>query len=555
MVLDSDNEYRNRDAYGYQTNKDIPIKKVSGIHIDNFRSLKNKEIIMGKKVTFLVGRNATMKTSLMGLIAHPYDSDSKDGFGRSLKTPLSSVFRLSLKNDDNYKYHIFLESDRGEKIRESVDVYIDSAKKRHRIVVSGSEKGDGNFYYNTSFLNLKRLYPIVETNAKANGEFKLNSEELAECKNFYEYVLPSMEYSEFDAVLDTSTKTTFAPLSKSYDFNSMSSGEDNLGSIFNRLVGFMRANLCNIKGGILCIDEVESSLHPVAEINLYNYLYNFSQKYGVQVILTTHSLSLIQHLYFENEKRLNNKDVVINFISCSQDEGSKNYPILQNPDYSLAYKELTFKKLSEVVNARKINIFCEDEVAKYFFKKIIKKKSVLNSLNILTNLNEDPSNEGDSWKNLCKLCTNFSLLMHSSLVLFDADVPKEGLDKIKKNNLFIKLPDEENLAIERRIILFISNLEDSDKFFKKFDKEKTVFLDEFKKAGIYSLKMEHIKDQKKTSSDTCKNWVNAHKNEFKKYLGYYCDNHLNKENFLREFFEKINHICKKNGYPIFDGKI
>ena len=107
-------------------------------------------------------------------------------------------------------------------------------------------------------------------------------------------------------------------------------------------MGFQRAFTKgqNVGNGILCIDEFESSLHPVAQLRLFEYLYRWSAKYNVQIVISTHSLHLIQDLYLRHAANLAAGRIVINFVSKSS-ASEDNFPILHNPDYELAYKELT----------------------------------------------------------------------------------------------------------------------------------------------------------------------------------------------------------------------
>ena len=133
-------EYHNSGFYGYKNNKDISIAKIDKIEIKKFRSLSNREVKLGKSLTIISGKNGTMKTTLMGLIAHPFSNDTKDAFGGQLKTNLGDVFKLSKKYDDEYSYNICFTSTKNEKINETVK--IDVVGDRHRIVVSGHGKGE-----------------------------------------------------------------------------------------------------------------------------------------------------------------------------------------------------------------------------------------------------------------------------------------------------------------------------------------------------------------------------------------------------------------------------
>ncbi|MBA3695543.1 MAG: AAA family ATPase [Methylotenera sp.] len=549
---------KSKKELGFSDNKLIPIESIKAIEIENFRSFKNRTVELGTQITVLVGRNGTMKTSLMGLIAHPFSSISKDAFGGELKTTLKEVFRLSEKYDDkSYSYKFVIQLvDNDTFLSEEVKIYyIANKTNRHRIVVSGSEKGDGNFTYNTSFLNLKRLLPLVDTMAAPDLDesLKLSAGEREQQIDFYETVLPSTEYSFFAPIHEKGLKTTFAPTGKSakYDYEAISSGEDNLGAIFNRLVGFQRAFTKGQEqgNGVFCIDEFESSLHPVAQLRLFDYLYRWADQYKVQVVITTRSLHLIQNLYFKHKSNLDAKRIILNFVSCASAGNDKNYQILQNPEYQLAYKELTLETPVSVLESQKIDIFCEDDLAISYIKKLVKKREILKLVSFHSNLNQDSANNGTSYTSLSNLCKNFSLLLQYSFVIFDADVGVEVTNGIKDKSTYLVLPDTENLAIERRIICFILELENDSLFFQKFN-EKTWFLDQMKLAGIKRLTVNNVKNEKVVKIDHCKKWVNADLARFKQYLSYYCDYLEGREQFVKLFIKKINLVNKRKGLPL-----
>lgn len=549
-------ETKNKTEHGYVDNKEISIESIIGIEIKKFRSLENQCIHLGKNVTVLSGRNGTMKTSMMGLIAHPFSSESTDAFGNTLKTALKDVFKLSPKFDNaRYEYDLVIKTDKPEALREQVSLYWVAEKtNRHRVVVSGAEKGDGNFIYNTSFLNLKRLFPLVHTNAAPDEQaLTLTNQETTDLKNFYETVFPSSEYYEFTPVHQKQVKTTFAPkgVKACYDYESISSGEDNLGAIFNRLIGFQRSLKADKKygNGIFCIDEFESSLHPVAQLRLFDYLYRWSERYRVQVVISTHSLYLINHIYVKHQSNLADYRIVINFLSKSHSKGN-NTPIIQNPTYALAYKELTFEDPVMAAKARKIKVFCEDEYAVFFTKKLIKSREVLSIVEFHSSLDPSGEKNGTAYSALTSLCTQFPLLLNGAIVVFDADVPDAQIKKIKDKNLFIRLPDESNLAIERRIIIYIINMSNGDEFFAKFNKERDIFLDEFKQAGIKSLSCEDIEDETKVPIKFCKYWADKNKPDFKKYITYYCQHLESREEFVQLFLQKINAVNLQQGLPL-----
>ncbi len=541
---------------GLSNNKDIAIQSILGIRIKGFRSLKEQSLILGEHITVLSGRNGTMKTSLMGLLAQPFSSEAKDAFGTDLKTPLHQVFRLSPEFDtDDYAYDMTLRTGDGEILAEPISFYyVKESTNRHRIVVSGAEKGDGNFLYNTSFLNLKRLFPLVDTKAAPTTDhgIQLSTSEAADLKDFYETIFPSSDYEAFVPVHEKKVKSTFAlsGATARYDWRSISSGEDNLGAIFNRLVGFQRAFKTGQKtgNGILCIDEFESSLHPVAQLRLLDYLYRWSAKYKVQVVLSTHSLHLIQDLYLRNAANLAAGRIVINFVSKSSARGD-NFPILQNPAYELAYKELTLSSPAKVAAARKVRVFCEDEYAIHFGKRLIKSQDVLSAVEFHSSLDPDGGKVGTSWPALRKLCVEYPLLLEGSLALFDADVGQSELAKINNADLYLVLPDPDSLAIERRMVVFIIGLHNDDTFFSKFGREREAFLQDFKSAHIKSLSAADVADPVKTHIERCKAWADSDKAAFKRYVTYYCEQSGLRESFRAAFVEKINKINRQHGLP------
>ena len=541
---------------GLSNNKEIPIKSILGIRIERFRSLKGQSLVMGEHITVLSGRNGTMKTSLMGLLAHPFSSMAKDAFGSNLKTTLQEVFKLSPEFDkDDYRYDIILRTGTDQKLSESVSIYrVQENTNRHRVVVSGAEKGDGNFAYNTSFLNLKRLFPLVDTRAAptTDGSFGLSAAEAADLKDFYENVFPSTDYEAFVPVHQKNVKTTFALAGASarYNWQSISSGEDNLGAIFNRLLGFQRSFAAGqVTGnGILCIDEFESSLHPVAQLLLLDYLYRWSARYKVQVVISTHSLHLIQHLYLKHAPNLSTGRIVVNFISKSN-AALENYPILQNPSYELAYKELTLTSPAKVAAARRVKVFCEDEYAIHFAKRLIKSQDVLKAVEFHSSMNPEGGKPGTGWPTLRSVCVQFPLLLKGSLALFDADVGPAELAKIKDPGLYLVLPDGASLALERRIVAYIIGLGNDDPFFEKFEQERESFLLEFKSAHIKSLSPADLVDEAKTPIARCKAWADADKAKFKRYVTYYCDHSGLSNDFRSKFIQRINKINQQVGLP------
>ena len=541
-------EFKSRSEYGYTSNKDISIQKIDAIEVENFRTLKNRVLSLGKNLTIISGKNGTMKTTLMGLIAHPFTSTSVDCFGNQLKTPLSEVFRLSLKYDDNYSYNILLTSKNNEKIREKIT--IDERGGRHRIVVSGHEKGDGNFIYNTSFLSLSRLRPIIETKAEEQKSIELNAEEKEELKRFYGSIFLQTDRNDYIAVYDNNKKKTFGPSgdTATYDFNSISSGEDNLGSIFNTLLSFKRTN----DTGLICIDEIESSLHPSAQVNLINYLNHWSKQNNIQIVFTTHSLHIIQYIYLNMRKELENHNIMINFISFSRSGSDKNYEIVKNPDYALAYEELTLISPKKVSQQYKTTVYCEDKVAKHMLKTLLGTK-ICEFIDIQHNLDES-ENPGTSKNTLINMCRSIPAVLYktNAFVVLDGDVHDEEVSRIKDKKLFMRLPDTDFYPLEKRIIIYLLQLEANNPLFEKLDKlQETIKNELVQKCRINPPDISTV-----CCADTksCKAWAQLDEKIFKKCITAYCkslDSTIINA-FKKDFIERLNASNVKLGLPKID---
>lgn len=542
---------------GYDSNKDVVFKKINKIHINNFRSIEDKDIILGDNLTLIFGKNGTMKSTILGLIAHPFTcpDDARDSFGIPLKTRYSDVFRLSTEKDtEKYVYSIIATTINNELLEESIKVYPRSDNSTHRVVVGMSNAaGEGNYLLNTSYINLKRLYPIIETNSKeliSNEKSHPGIEEFI-YRGHYN-ILQRESFASPVAVADfrgrKNIKATYGPSKdQHYDYLSISSGEDNIGHILIKMYAFIENKINNINKnalqGIFCIDEIEAGLHPVAQEKLLSFLLNWSIKNKVQVVATTHSLYLLQcAISLQNNS---SESISINMISTAR-VSNNNYNIIHNPSYNIAYKELTFKDADDNLDIYNVNIICEDKVAKNYIGKIIKKRYIISKLNYITDLSNN--RKGNSYTALSSLVKNGQKLLEDSIVIFDSDVKEDKkLSKYREHVSYLYLPSKYGMPLEKEIVKYIYDLDGCDSLFE--DKEKDSFINEFSNFGIEHInEIEHIR---KDNIDKYKNWSNNCK-KFNSYVGKYVNDPKN--TFIQEFREKliaeINKKLQSKSLPI-----
>lgn len=531
--------YKSTKELGYDSTKNVTIKKIDGIKLINFRGIENEVLELGEYITVLAGKNGTMKSTMLGLIAHPFTSPNKakDILGHPLKTNLSDVFKLSPEKDNSkYSYSLYLTTSNNEKLREIIRVWYYQNGNRFRVFVGEKNIKDvGNFLLNTCYINLKRLFPIIDTKAKEQENISIDESDARFIFEQYQSIFQRTSFQSTKVVSQDNMKDTLGPSDTYYDFNSISSGEDNLGHILIKLLAF-KNNLINNDGnlnGILCIDEIEASMHPVAQEKLFNILYLFAKQYHIQIVFTTHSLYLIQHIV--NQQVMGKKGISINILSTQYVSEGK-FRVVHNPDYKTAYKELTFRDKDDF-DLYKPNIILEDKVAGDFFRRIIKTRDILDNVNLITDLAEN--DDGNTYTYLKSLIKKGTLLLEDSIIIFDADV---DISDIKTNTVpYFKFYDKDSYAIEKRIVKWIYDLDAGHPFFKSIKKEKASFIADFTSAKINFLD-DDIK-VKQWEIKIFKKWVDNNKLLFNKCLTQYVN--FEQNSFTKFKSDVINAINKK----------
>ena len=545
--------YVSADKLGVKNYKDIRFKRICGIEINIFRSIEEQTLDLGKNVTIISGKNGTLKSCILGLLAHPFSSPNgaTDAFGINLKTDMRDVFFLSPEKDNRkYRYNMRLETVDGDLISEPVRVYHRGKEDRFRVTVGlKNQSGQGNFSLNTAYINLNRLVPINETDAIRNSN-RIDKELSEFVSDGYCRILQKEEFSNPSQVFEKKKKSTFSPSpDASSDYKSISAGEDNIGHILNKMYGFVSNQFDdNSLQGILCIDEIEASLHPVAQRNILQYLMNWSDRYRVQVVVTTHSLFLIQEALRIQSESKTKDSLVINMISTAFVKAN-HYNIIKNPTYEVAYKELTFDEMSSLEDVYKINLLCEDTVAETYVQRILSSRTLIKKLSFIHNLSSNET--GTSFQTFISLMNNGDRLLRNSIVLFDPDVDMARVkNSVKTKKVpFLSLPSIHKVPIEKEIVHYIHDLDGDDPFFRKFNREQAAFNNDFSKYGIIDFSQNAIDD--KTNIKQYKKWANSDKN-FNRYITYYTKKNPDIiDPFRSELLSIINDMATKSGLPKF----
>ena len=238
-------------------------------------------------------------------------------------------------------------------------------------------KGAGKMPIPTLYLGMSRMTPIGEFDAELIDKKtirKMNGED----KNFIVDSFKDVLY--FDESNNEITAHSFSSSKKSsylpsfpYHSFTVSLGQDSLSSIVTALASFnylKRTSPQTYSGGILVIDEVDAGLHPRAQEKLINLLHIQARKLNLQIILTTHSLTVIKTILSKNE----HPGEKVNDVVYLQDS---NFPrIMENPTYTKIKNDmLVLAPLED--KPETIKLYFEDAEALFFFKQILKYKNII----------------------------------------------------------------------------------------------------------------------------------------------------------------------------------
>lgn len=164
-------------------------------------------------------------------------------------------------------------------------------------------------------------------------------------------------------------KELYYPVCDKYDELGNSAGQDNLAQIILALLSFKRIKeelKENYPGGVLLIDEIETTLYPAAQHQLMHLLLKAAGDYDLQIIFTTHSTDTISYMLNPREMAFYYSTEIVYLhklqgaIEICQEK--RELPGI------VADLEHTVREQS---GKKKVNVYLEDEEARLFFKGIV----------------------------------------------------------------------------------------------------------------------------------------------------------------------------------------
>jgi AAA15 family ATPase/GTPase len=419
---------------------------VNKIYIKKFRGFQDVEFELGKFLTVISGQNGTQKTTILGMLSQSFSitdkqnpmKDEKPLSGGNYISSFADKFKLSEKfdkaGDHEWTLYFF---DKNIQPYEIESINRDKSKGTIRFWKKGNRsKGSGFIQLPVIYLSLKRLLPIAEDNKLAeNEEMSLSENDFIFYKNWFNKIL--ILTREKDQVLSSNylsstNKQTVGANTDHYDWKSNSAGQDNLSKILLAVLSFKKLQEKyqeKYQGGILAIDEIDASIYPGSQKILFDSLIQFASKFKIQIIFTTHSLTILEKA---NELQSDPKrQGQIKLMFLTKQDGSIN---IKNDTNYIYIKNHLNRTLTGIVKTNKIDLYTEDKEGAIFVKSLIGRKT--------KNLNFIDISLGCG--NLIQLASVKvpSFIYPNSIIILDGDVRenKSQLNSLEKLKNVLLLP-------------------------------------------------------------------------------------------------------------------
>ena len=451
----------------------VIIKK---IEIEKFRSFQSVSFELGKRITAIAGRNATQKTTVLGMIGQPFTISkghpmhgSKTIDGYNFRSQFGEKFKISREHDviGEHKWKLELYSNIHTK-----DYFIVESIARHQAGrdttlrfwnAESRASGAGYVQLPVYYLSLSRLFPIGESGKTRSVSPELTPEELEYCVENYRSILSiqgNQETARVEMEKGSSTRVYTGITDNIHDVFTNSAGEANITKILLAVISFKRLKEQfphDYKGGILLIDEIDATLYGYSQEKLINYLYKAAEDYRIQIVFTTHSPIIlkavnkklrenIQHLGIDRPPHAYNSSII--YLEPHYDErGTRTIVprnIVSSNELAIALNDINLRVTD---NSSKINIYCEDRRAADFVRFVLFSEIGVNIdlYMVFVDINL-------GWSNYVQLYGKKVPEFRNNIIILDGDVPqkpeyqnKRTVVESSQNILFLPLVIEKKL--------------------------------------------------------------------------------------------------------------
>lgn len=562
--------------------------KVSKIKFDEigFRKLSNLEIPISPRLTVIAGHNGIGKSSILGLIANCSAlTGHQSYFDKTFRSEFNELFYLDIDQELkplNERGYIFIDysiihnnddleiftkrcsisantkvdPETGEKNYERIRVIPRSENTTRSKELSFSV--DGKMPIPTIYLGMSRITPIGEIddlNFEKKEVHVIDMYDKEYIEESFKFVIDYQKNDDRNYIIDHnvkgSKKKSKIPNTE-HSTLAISLGQDSLSSIITALASFkkiQRELKEKYNGGILVIDEIEAGLHPRAQIKLLNLLKKEANSLNLQIIVTSHSLTIIKYIFdLDNPKSQQVMDSVVYLMDTRMPK------LLQNSSYTKIKYDMLMLSDNERTGGqsnKEVKVYFEDDEAKYFFEKILEYKNKTNG-----EMSFGVSIKTVSLKIGCEILIKLAPAdnyFRQAILIADNDVAsKESNNKIiSQYKNFCVLPQSNDIkpnspaksrTPEALIYNFIQKRFDDPKKYRHFWDNSDTYTTDYVQDHILILNEKEKKDR-----DVLKKWFQSSKKYFdeRKILELWCEeNSKYVDEFLEQFSLSVDEAAK-----------
>ena len=354
--------------------------KPTELILENFRNFRDVIIPLGKKITIVSGVNGVGKSNILSLIASGSGINKKSLLGSNFQPEFLDFFNID-QTEKYQDYKIYLKygqssesiaftkrlsfkddtgTNRGIRIiPRTTNKYLDgyTIKKAEEEAKSKfGVGGAGRVKIPTIYLSLSRLYPLGEnkdlthiSKIRKNNPFA-KEEMLNIYREWYNSVIPgSIKSADEISIIEKKAcpRSSLHMEIEGTPALSQSIGQDNIGNIISALIDiYLLSKESDYNGALLCIDEIDVSLHPDTQIRLFELLKKLCNEISLQVIVSTHSLTILKESLKQEQK--NSEDTKVIYLknpSMPIVASIKSYELLKNDMFNKINFQKTLPKI------------------------------------------------------------------------------------------------------------------------------------------------------------------------------------------------------------------
>lgn len=536
-----------------------------------YRKFENITFEFNKNINIIAGVNGTCKSSLLYVISNSFKKIDKNfeylkdkqfititnKITKEINPKLEKLARISKYYNDPAKnikgglYFVTYSNNSRLKFRRHNTTKTREKQRLRLIPTHQINKKEHLEYKFIIYLGLFRLLAYSEyDNDNTIEKIKVDLPEKYKnsIKELYKELTNfDIEYRYNESVSNIKNRGDFSTNIDGIDSNTISAGEDNLFIILQALVSFeyyydsLDENYRNNEEfvSIFLIDELDATLHPNYQNKLLDKLEEYSKKYKIKVIFTTHSLSLIKYSL--------NKKEQINIIYL-KDKNNKVVKSYKSNIYEIIQDLFNIGRNKMYENIR-INIFTEDEEARiflnilfdFFERKYGTSFSYIRSKFFLLNIKIGSGNLQTLFRE-----EHFEDEQYLGICILDGD-KRNNEDNISNCITFLPGNKSPEKLFFEYIEVIINNYESYDNRYKlsceySLDDLKEIF-SSYKNT---QLKIEELKLNNNSSKGVEREDFKKHFKKYKKHYKYFFELWIKEnEEEVNKFYKELNVLFKK----------